>query len=148
MATLFGNLPAVGARTQPMSRSGSGGGALVAAVGSERALQWVYDEETANCMHCNTPFTLLTRKVRQLSFDDVVTSRMLGVINALISTFSTTITGWMMYSLRWTCQHHCRRCGNVICHNCSPHKRRISVSDPFVRAHRATLSRPGVVNNT
>ncbi|GAB9471934.1 hypothetical protein Gpo141_00009129 [Globisporangium polare] len=85
MATLFGNLPTAG------SQSRSGSSALVAAgsIGGERALQWVYDEETSNCMHCNMPFTLLTRK------------------------------------------HHCRRCGNVICHNCSPHKRRISVSDPF-----------------
>lgn len=66
MATLFGNLPAVGARSQAAGRSGgsSGGGAIVTTGGNERALQWVYDEETANCMHCNTPFTLLTRKVR------------------------------------------------------------------------------------
>lgn len=59
MATLFGNLPTAG------SQSRSGSSALVAAgsIGGERALQWVYDEETSNCMHCNTPFTLLTRKV-------------------------------------------------------------------------------------
>lgn len=60
MATLFGSLPAAGSQ----SRSGSGSSALIAAgSGGERALQWVYDEETSNCMHCNTPFTLLTRKV-------------------------------------------------------------------------------------
>lgn len=66
MATLFGNLPSVGVRASTGSSRGSAvGGALVATnPGSERALQWVYDEETSNCMHCNTPFTLLTRKVR------------------------------------------------------------------------------------
>lgn len=63
MASLFGSLPSAAVRNQGrstalVSASGSGSGGS-----SERALQWVYDEETANCMHCNTPFTLLTRKV-------------------------------------------------------------------------------------
>lgn len=57
MATLFGSLPAAG------SRSGSSALVTAGSIGGERALQWVYDEETSNCMHCNTPFTLLTRKV-------------------------------------------------------------------------------------
>ncbi|KAL3674248.1 hypothetical protein V7S43_000206 [Phytophthora oleae] len=85
MATLFGSLPSAAMRNHGRST------ALVstAGSGSERSLQWVYDDETSNCMHCNTPFTVITRK------------------------------------------HHCRRCGNVVCHNCSPHKRRISSTDPF-----------------
>lgn len=60
MASLFAGLPSAAVRNQGrstalVSASGSGG--------SERGLQWVYDDETANCMHCNTPFTLITRKV-------------------------------------------------------------------------------------
>ncbi|CAI5702843.1 unnamed protein product [Peronospora effusa] len=85
MATLFGSLPSAAMRNRGRST------ALVSSTGNskERSLQWVYDDETSNCMHCNTPFTVITRK------------------------------------------HHCRRCGNVVCHNCSPHNRRISSTDPF-----------------
>ncbi|TMW56078.1 hypothetical protein Poli38472_008726 [Pythium oligandrum] len=86
MATLFGDLPSAGPKSSSRSGSISGGSG---GAGSERALQWVFDEDTPNCMLCNTQFTMITRK------------------------------------------HHCRRCGNVICHNCSPHKRRISATDPF-----------------
>ncbi|KAF1330754.1 Early endosome antigen 1-like, partial [Globisporangium splendens] len=72
MATLFGDLPAAGLRAGRSS-------ALVTANGgaggtSDRALQWVYDEETSNCMHCNTPFTLITRKV-QTKADPVIEGR-------------------------------------------------------------------------
>ncbi|CEG47529.1 early endosome antigen 1-like [Plasmopara halstedii] len=85
MASLFGKLPSAAMRNYGHST------ALVSTANSncERTLQWVYDDETSNCMLCNTLFTMITRK------------------------------------------HHCRRCGNVICHNCSPHKRRISSTDPF-----------------
>lgn len=65
MASIFGDLPTAGLRHHTRS------GTLVASTGSgsvgERALQWVYDDETANCMHCNTPFTMITRKVYTLS---------------------------------------------------------------------------------
>ena len=63
MATLFGSLPSAAARNQGRST------ALVTATtrsGSDRELKWVYDDETSNCMHCNTPFTMITRKVRRL----------------------------------------------------------------------------------
>jgi hypothetical protein len=61
MATLFGSLPSAAMRNHGRST------ALVSSAGSgsERALQWVYDDETSNCMHCNTPFSVLTRKVRE-----------------------------------------------------------------------------------
>lgn len=62
MATLFGSLPSAAMRNQGRST------ALVSSASngssSERALQWVYDDETSNCMHCNTPFTVITRKVK------------------------------------------------------------------------------------
>lgn len=67
MASLFGSLPSAAVRNQGRSTAlvaAAGGGG---AGGSERALQWVYDDETANCMHCNTPFTLITRKVGALA---------------------------------------------------------------------------------
>ncbi|KAJ0401666.1 hypothetical protein P43SY_001298 [Pythium insidiosum] len=73
----------------PPSSTGSSGSAGSSGGSGERTLHWVNDEDTTNCMLCNTAFTLITRK------------------------------------------HHCRRCGNVICHNCSPHKRRIAATDPF-----------------
>ncbi|TDH68887.1 hypothetical protein CCR75_000464 [Bremia lactucae] len=85
MASLFGSLPSAAVRNHGRST------ALLSATDncSDRTLRWIDDEETSNCMHCNTSFTIITRK------------------------------------------HHCRRCGNVVCHNCSPHKRRISSTDPF-----------------
>lgn len=63
MATLFGDLPSAGVRSGRSSALVTANGSVSSAT-SERALQWVYDEETSNCMHCNTPFTLITRKVR------------------------------------------------------------------------------------
>ncbi|RLN83141.1 hypothetical protein BBJ28_00025613 [Nothophytophthora sp. Chile5] len=67
MATLFGSLPSAAMRNHGRSTalvSAAGGSG---SVGSERALQWVFDDETANCMHCNTPFTVITRKARGTS---------------------------------------------------------------------------------
>jgi hypothetical protein len=72
MASLFGSLPSAGLRQH--TRSGSGGATSLSCSSSsssssnvcghgERTLHWVYDEETSNCMHCNVPFTLITRKV-------------------------------------------------------------------------------------
>ena len=60
MATLFGSLPSAAMRNRGRNT------ALVSSTrgnSSEHALQWVYDDETSNCMHCNMPFTLITRKV-------------------------------------------------------------------------------------
>ncbi|KAL0587151.1 hypothetical protein ABG067_003209 [Albugo candida] len=83
MASLFDSLPSAGLRTRSKTSTTS------SSSDNDRMLNWVQDDEKSNCMHCNTPFTLLTRK------------------------------------------HHCRRCGNVICNNCSPHERRITSTDPL-----------------
>ncbi|KAL3656483.1 hypothetical protein V7S43_018630 [Phytophthora oleae] len=63
MATLFGSLPSAAMRNHVRST------ALVstAGSGSGRSLQWIYDDETSNCMHCNTPSTVITRKVQRKS---------------------------------------------------------------------------------
>ncbi|DBA03532.1 TPA: hypothetical protein N0F65_011433 [Lagenidium giganteum] len=62
MASLFDSLPSAGLKHRARSGASVASTASTGAPASERALQWVYDEETSNCMHCNTPFTLLTRK--------------------------------------------------------------------------------------
>jgi hypothetical protein len=66
MATLFDSLPSAGVKsTSRGSSSGANGSSTSGAIvtSGERTLQWVYDEETSNCMLCNTQFTLITRKV-------------------------------------------------------------------------------------
>ncbi|KAI9912148.1 hypothetical protein PsorP6_009086 [Peronosclerospora sorghi] len=88
METLFGNHPSEAMRNQGHST------ALVSSSrsDSESALQCVYDNETNNCMNCNTPFTMFTRKVAALillvSYDGLI--KLISAITRL--------------------QHHCRRC--------------------------------------
>lgn len=59
MASLFDSLPSAGLRTRSKTSTTS------SSSDNDRMLNWVQDDEKSNCMHCNTPFTLLTRKVRK-----------------------------------------------------------------------------------
>lgn len=78
--------------------------APAAAAPSERpAPVWVRDSESDTCMHCyRTRFTAINRRVR-------------ARVHA-----RRRCRGSVAPRGRHACQHHCRRCGIIVCGSCSP----------------------------
>ena len=96
---------------------------------TEHAAPWVPDTEAATCMVCNkSQFTLLNRRVKKtiiwlffFSFS-ILHNAPICLVGCVIQKRITCILVFLNYTNIFFLQHHCRKCGSVVCGNCSSRK--------------------------
>lgn len=89
---------------------------------SEHAAVWVPDAEAAVCMHCKkTQFTVLNRRVSMvftIASHDINLHAYFSMW-IYITEFGFHWVFLFTISLTFDLQHHCRKCGAVVCGPCS-----------------------------